>query len=314
MEKLQITYTFRVKPYILSWVDTINAIQVEGEYAEKYNQQISLSPQNPSNLYFLNNAQDLYISNLIVNLLFLSVTKAVEALLFCLKTKFPILRKLYHWLRKNNRPWTLLTMTIEANLIVIVFNCGLQLLVPMHFNFYNKLNFAVCLIFLFAGVAYAAAFYQMVYAFEKRRAAESILNYSEYSAKSFFLESCCFHLRTVARGALQSLTFQNYQIQIISLTVTDVVFCFAALIFRDGFCHKVVFLCVFLYNFFFFVLDTVLIVHLKYRELFSTVQYEVILEVIIFCIIGVNFALFIFLFVLKVYETYSESKEKPTIV
>jgi hypothetical protein len=284
----------------------------ENEYSEVYNQHINPHKNNPTNLYFLSNVQDIYIGNLISNLLALFFAKTAEALCFRLKAKFNFFRKQYFWLRRNSRLWTLLTMVIEGNLVVIVFNCCLQLLVPMHFSFANKLNFVVCVLFLFAALSYSAMFYQTIYAFEKKGAAETILNYSEYSAKSFFLESQCFLLRTFTRGVLQGLTLQNYETQILCLALSDVAFSAAVLIFRDHFSHRIVFVCAFLYSVFFLVLDTLFAVHCRLSDsgLFDTIHYELVLEVVVLCAIGAYLSLSFSLFALKAYELYTEQTLK----
>ena len=74
--------------------------------------------------------------------------------------KFKYLR---HWIHDNTKWWNFLTMTIEGNLIVIVFEASLQLLAPSYLNFMNKINFLIGLLFLFIACIYASLFYELIY-------------------------------------------------------------------------------------------------------------------------------------------------------
>jgi hypothetical protein len=288
-------------------VDKINSISVEEGNRGKYNQFITPHQKNPDSLYFLHTTQDIYISNLISNVMFLLVAKAVEGLLFCLKTKFHVLRKQYFWVRRNSRLWTLLTMAIEGNLMVLTFNCCLQLLVPMSFNFFDKLNIVICVLFLFAACVYSIAFYQMIYAVEKKGAAETILKYSEYSVRSYYLESNCFLLRTFVRGVLQALTFQSYFIQIVCLATSDVIFSALTIAFRNQFCYRVVFISVFMYNFLFFLLDGLFLFHYKYVELINENTFNLIVYVVLWGLAGTYALIFLSLSFIGVYEACSQN-------
>jgi hypothetical protein len=151
-----------------------------------YNEFISEYPKNPDGLYFLNNIQDVYISNLLSNVFFFIIAKVIWFVLFILKVKFNICHKQLLWVNRNTKLWSLLTMIVEGNLMFLIFNCCLQLLILSSLNFNNKLNMLACIIVFFITFSYSTVFYQLIYHFEKRSSAQTILNFSNYSAKSFY--------------------------------------------------------------------------------------------------------------------------------
>ena len=100
-----------------------------------------------------------------MNIMFFLLSK----LLYCI-FKLKILRKkfrnIYRWICNNSKCWSLLTMTIEANLMVIVFKTSVQFLAPNYLCFINKVNILLCLLYLFIAFIYTASFYVLVFKYE----------------------------------------------------------------------------------------------------------------------------------------------------
>jgi hypothetical protein len=241
------------------------------------------------------------------------VGRLILGALFLLKGKVDRCKKMFHWVHKNTKTWTLLTMIIEGNMMVLAFDCGLQLLAPISLNYTNKLNQIACLLAFFVTCMYATMYYPLLFAFEKKSASETILNLSNYSLKSYFFESSCFLLRTFTRGVLQSVILQNYKLQIISLCCSDAAFSILTFIFRKKFIHPSVFICSFLYNCSFFALDAALSLHSNNLHICAATNYEFLLYILVWCIFVSYLLLFFSLFVCHAREMFTSRRAKHQV-
>lgn len=201
-----------MSPWFLEYFDFLNNINIFGDYEKVYNYFITYHDNNPEGLYFLNNTSELYINSMASNILFLLMGKLLRLIFNLLKDrcKHKIFRKMYVRVSRITKWWSLITMIIQGNLVVIVFQCSLQLLALVSLEFANKLNMIICVLFFFATFFYAVSFYPLIYKYEKKGAASTLLNYSFYGGDSYMFESMAFLLRTVTRSMIQGLTFQNY--------------------------------------------------------------------------------------------------------
>jgi hypothetical protein len=128
--------------------------------------------------------------------------------------------------------WNFLFMFIQGNLVTIIFQGSIQLIVSSFLNFDNKLNFFVCIVFLFAAIFYSFTFYPLIYSYSNKGPASLILTYSLYEMKSYIFEPLTFLLRNVMRTMIQSL-FQYYQLQINALIISDIISIAIVIKFRN---------------------------------------------------------------------------------
>ena len=145
-----------------------------------------------------------------MNILFFISSISLRKLVFYLKKKFKSLKKIYKWMKDCTKWWSIFTMVIQQNIKIIVFQSCIQLVVPNSINLINKFNLFACILFLFFAVFYAIAFYNLIYCYEKKKAASILLNYSFHERKSYYMESMIFLLRAITRGIIQGSAFQNY--------------------------------------------------------------------------------------------------------
>jgi hypothetical protein len=120
--------------------------------------------------------------------------------------------------------------------------------------------------------------------------------------KSFLFEPYTFLLRTVCRGMIQSLTFQYYKFQITSLMVSNIIFIIVTVIFKDKFCHKIIFIFYLLYNTFFFILDFVLVIRVNTFDYFEFSNLNYLLFIVLWIIVSCFLLMFLSLIVVIVYQ------------
>jgi hypothetical protein len=87
----------------------------------------------------------------------------------------------------------------------ISINSCFQLLVPSFYDSFDKFNLFFCILYFFIVISYSTVFYQLIYIYEKKNTAKTLLIYSRYSFKSFYLQSYCFMIRSIIRGMIQGL-------------------------------------------------------------------------------------------------------------
>lgn len=167
-------------------------------------------------------------------------------------------------MRRNLKWWSLITALIEVNISMLTFDCGIQLIIPHFHTFFNKLNILTTILALFVILFYAVVFYPIIYRFERRKNAETILTHTKYGQRSFLLESFCFLLRNFIRSLIQSTFMLWYSAQLILLCISNVIclgFCFY---FRKAFLNRfVLFLTVF-YHIALLNMDISFLINFKY--------------------------------------------------
>jgi hypothetical protein len=97
----------------------------------------------------------------------------------------------------------------------------------------------------------------------------------------------------MCRAMIQSLTFQYYDFQIISLIVSNILFVAITLIFRKQFTNKFIFMFFFIYNVLFFLLDFTLFLILKKPILMEEYNAQTIIYFIIWSLISSYLLLFL---------------------
>lgn len=122
-----------------------------------------------------------------MNLTFFFLCKILEILLFVLRNLSIYIRQLYVFVKINCKWWSFFPLILEANIPKLVFNSTIQILGFFSFNINNKLNLISSTVNLFISLLYCFLFYRLVYEFEKKKSAETILAHSHYRGRGFFL-------------------------------------------------------------------------------------------------------------------------------
>ena len=86
------------------------------------------------------------------------MSKLLWLVFFILKDKFEKCRKIFLWLNRNTRKWSFISMVIQGNLMILTFDCFLQLIIAVSLNFLDKFNLIICFMFLFFTFSYATYF------------------------------------------------------------------------------------------------------------------------------------------------------------
>ena len=149
MDKINIAKELQISPAFLSSLNFLSNIQVASANNALQLQQLKFETHDPQQVYFLNSAQDLYLSSLLTTLLYFCAIKAMHGLLYLMRSRGWMLLELYRLLRDQSRWWNLLVATLEANCVVLVFDCALQLLSLGCFCPLDRINNVVMLLLLF---------------------------------------------------------------------------------------------------------------------------------------------------------------------
>lgn len=129
------------------------------------------SNHNPDSIYFLNSAQSIYINNFCVSFFLFMCTKIIQLLLYIPQSFFSFFQKIYCNVKRSSKLWTFFSMLIQSNIAILTFYSANQLLINGYFSFENKINFIICLLFLFFTLSYATSFYPLIYHIEKKPSA-----------------------------------------------------------------------------------------------------------------------------------------------
>lgn len=207
-----------------------------------------------------------------MNLFFFLLIKILQFILKFTRTQSKFASKIKSWVKSNSKWWTLLTSGVETNLMRLSFNCFLQFLIASSFQPLNKVNMLICMAFLFIIIIYTFTFYPLIYFYEGKKSAETLLVYSNYSLQSYQFESFCILLRTMVRGSIQALLIQDYSSQITSLAASNLFFVLISVYFRKEFLNKFTFICLFLYNCSFLSMDLILVLLHRKSEFFDQID------------------------------------------
>ena len=216
---------------------------------------------------------ELNISNFLMNTLFYFALKCLHLLFYILVKCWKSFKGFYLTISRSSRWWSLPSMLIESNINMIVLYSGMQLLIFSSENAVDKLNMMSVALMLFSAFMYSLAFYPLVYAFETKGSAKTLLIHSNYNHNSFFFESLYFMFRGCTRSLIHSLFMRSYRFQIITLTVFDLVFIFLSILYMKSFAMKSLFTSMLIYQCLFFVLDLVFSLHDIKSSIFDNFDY-----------------------------------------
>ena len=192
-------------------------------------------------MYFLNSAQDLYLSSLLTTLLYFCALKTLHALLYLLRSRGWVLLELYRLLRDQSRWWNLLVATLEANCVVLVFDCALQLLSLGCLCPFDRANNVVMFLLLFCLFWYILCFYALVRSSERRRCAKTLIVYTRHKFGSYLLEPILILARSALRAFAHGFLLADYPTQMAALFVLNLPFLLLSLIMRKHFHNCFVF-------------------------------------------------------------------------
>lgn len=116
--------------------------------------------------YFLNSAEEVYKTNLIMNVFYFLILKLLHLIFFSLNHFFPgrsPIRSPYNYLRRFSKWWTLLISSIQCNIMLLGFICFLQFLQTSAFTFIDKINFLLSMLTLFSVLTFSIVFYPLIY-------------------------------------------------------------------------------------------------------------------------------------------------------
>lgn len=116
--------------------------------------------------------------------------------------------------------------------------------------------------------------------------------HSEFSFKSFYMESWCFLFRNFTRAFIQGIGMLNYFWQLFFLSLSDLLVIILCLKFRNEFFNKIVFLCIFCYHCLLLTIDLCFLLNFKYSTVFRSINYDDFIFALV-CSLIVTLLLFI---------------------
>ena len=143
--------------------------------------------KNPTAVYFANSAQETYKANLLFNALIFLFLRILLFVLHVLHQSCKAFQKVYFNFKTSLVWWSLLVMIAEPNVMQLTFDCFIQLLLPGHFSFANKLNLLACISVFFVLLFYCFAVYPLCFRYCKKKHAEIFLVRTKPRLGSFFL-------------------------------------------------------------------------------------------------------------------------------
>ena len=185
---------------------------------------------------------------------------------------------------------------MESSLAFLAFNCGLQLLQPGFFNFYDKLNMLLTYIFFFISLLYALSFYIIVYSTASRGRAERFLTYSKNDLSGFILESMLIATRNFVNGFIHGYLLYNYTVQMSCLLASKLLTVIILFVLRKSFAKKTYFMLFEAYFLLGCIIDTLLLINYYYDEIFflRISMFEVWILIILSCLVGLIILMQIF--------------------
>lgn len=217
-------------------------------------------------MYFLCSSEYVFVGNLFLCARIYIWTKIIHLMFYFLKKKCKKLRLfglINIWFSINTKWWTVPASFIEANTIAIAFNSFSQLRpnLTSYFQFTNKLNFTFMHFIIFIFITFASSFYLFVYRYIARSVARTLLTYTNYELKGFFVESCCRIVRNFIKGFIHAYFILNYRTQLVCLIASDIFFILISVIFSKSFKKLITRILFVLYYILFFIFDTLLYIY-----------------------------------------------------
>jgi len=103
-----------------------------------------------------------------------------------------------------------LVSLIESNCIFICFYAGLQLKIPFQFQFADKINTLISVIFLFLCLIFSLVFYRLLWAF-RVKFTRNLIDDKKISYGSYSLNSSIVFIKSVLYGLFQSIFITEYK-------------------------------------------------------------------------------------------------------
>lgn len=149
------------------------------------------------------------------------------------------------------------------------------------------MNMVTTVLVLFIILFYATSFYILVFRYECKRSAETILVHSKYQSKSFPFETFCYLLRNYLRSLIQSTLLPWYGTQLTLLCISNGLCITLCIYFRNYFLNRLTFILTVFYHITLLMMDTCFMTDLKYPSFFNSINYDLM----ILCIICLLLAL-----------------------
>lgn len=111
-------------------------------------------------------------------------------------------------------------------MLKLSFDCFIQLLSLSNYDLVDKFNLLFTLTCLFLLILYFSCFYPLVYRFNSKKSASNLLINTKYSLQGFFLCSVYYVFRNFFRAFIHAFLIRNYELQMILLLLSDIVFVF----------------------------------------------------------------------------------------
>lgn len=140
---------------------------------------------------------------------------------------------------------------------------------------------------LFIICFYVTSFYILVYCYEPKRSAETILIHSRYEAKSFMFETFCFLLRNYSRSLIQSTFIIWYGAQLTLLCISNGIWIVLHIYFYNSFVNRFTFTTTVCYYIVLLVMDACFLTNLKKPTSFSSINYDLMILCLI-CLLFIS--------------------------
>ena len=191
-----------------------------------------------------------------MNIFYYLILKIVHLILYLLREKHEIVKKLYDFVAGQTKWWTLIVAIMEINAVDLVFAGSVQSLKLSSGSSIDKFNLCVMFLLIFTVLFYAQCFYCLVYANEDKNTSKNLLVYSkEKRMKSHFFEPLIFLARSIAKSFVHGYLINSYSTQIVVLLIIDVIFLIICLYMAKNFRNLVISVLVILYLLGFLLFD-----------------------------------------------------------
>lgn len=207
-------------------------------------------------------SENLLLSSFILQAITFTILNLLKLLLYLLKDKCMLFKRLHYQLSRVCVWWMLPIMILKPNIKSLTFNIFLQMnpLMLGYYAYKNKLNFCVACVVLFAIVLYSFAFYLVIFSLAKKSYSQILLNFTKFKASSFFLESFTRITRDLLNAFFQSYFIFDYRKLIICLMSIQILHVLFAICFRKNYVNHFIFIFWILYYIFFFLFNVTLVI------------------------------------------------------
>ncbi len=165
----------------------------------------------------------------------------MHLLLFWTRKSSKLLGKLYKFVKRQSKWWSVFVGMIEANGVMFGFCCGLQMQLFGYKDGTDKVNIVFMVLIFFSIIFYASSFYLLVGAFNKKKYSSTLLVYTKLVKKSLFFEPLLILARSFIKSFFHSYLLLAYLSQIVLLLIIDLIFVIFSLSMKNLYRNNLIF-------------------------------------------------------------------------